>query len=121
MALEGAELKRRIEAAAALYGLKYGEVRRVLVDYGTDMTLAEAMVSGKKPIRDKQIDELATVFALPRAWFEVEDWRSLIHDAPPSDSELATRARERAARALGKGRPQSRAELRATDQTQGGE
>lgn len=121
MALSPEEFKGRVVAAAALYGLNYGEVRKVLGDYGAVEGLSEAIVAGKKRQSDKHIRELAEAFALPKAWFTEPDWRLLIRDAPPKESELAVRAKERAARALGTGRSKSQGTPRATHPKPGDE
>lgn len=119
MALTPEELDRRVKAAAALYGLKKGEVRKVLHDYGTDATLAEALASGRKAIQDRAIRDLAEALGMPRAWFTEPDWRKLIRDAPATGTDLAERAKRRADRALGTGRSKSQGTLPATHRTPG--
>lgn len=96
-------------------------IREALEDYGADKTLAETMISGERPQNPKNIRDLAEALGMPQAWFTEEDWRPLVRDAPASGTDLADQARERAARALAKGRQQSQQGPPATHRSGAGE
>jgi hypothetical protein len=78
MALTSKEFRRRVLAAGALHGAGMREIRDLLQDFGTERTLAEAVISGKKPQNKRNIRDLAEAFEVPREWFTEPDWRDLI-------------------------------------------
>ena len=90
MALTTDEFRNRVKAAAALHGRGMREARDQLEEFGADRTLAEAIISGKKPQNKRNIRDLAEAFEVPRAWFTEPDWRSLIPRTGPSEFEAKT-------------------------------
>ncbi len=84
MSLSNEEFRNRVRAAAALHGEGMREARDHLEAFGADRTLAEAIISGKKPQNKRNIRDLAEAFEVPRAWFTEPDWRGLlVGNRPP--------------------------------------
>jgi len=94
MALPQEELRRRIVAAAALHGWGLRQLREELGRIGAQKLLADRMISGAIPQSRANITVLADLLEVPREWFEVEDWRTLIRARAPSREELEDVARE---------------------------
>lgn len=100
MALTSEEFRNRVKAAAALHGEGMREARDHLEEFGADRTLAEAIISGKKPQNKRNIRDLAEAFEVPRAWFTEPDWRGLLVGNHPPEYGLE--------RDLGRADPQSK-------------
>lgn len=75
-------------------GMRAG--RELLAAYGAPKSLAEDLIYQQdREVRPRDLRDLADATGVPREWFEVEDWRTLIR-APraPSREELEDVARE---------------------------
>lgn len=90
MALTSEEFRNRVKAAAALHGRGMREARDLLDGFGTERTLAEAVISGKKDQNKRNIRDLAEALEVPREWFTEPDWRDLIPGAGPPEDEART-------------------------------
>lgn len=89
MALANDEFRNRVLAAGALHGKGMREIRDLLGEFGTERTLAEAIIRGDKDQNKRNIRDLAEALEVPREWFTEPDWRVLLVGAPqPPEREL---------------------------------
>jgi hypothetical protein len=89
MALTNDEFRNRVLAAGALHGRGMREIRDLLAEFGTEKTLAEAVIRGDKPQNKRNIRDLAEALEVPREWFTEPDWRVLLVGSPlPPEREL---------------------------------
>jgi hypothetical protein len=78
MPLSKDEFKNRVQAAAALHGLGMRALRDFLAEKEADKTLAETLIKDPAARTKKPMRELSEALEVPPAWFEADDWRSLI-------------------------------------------
>lgn len=79
MPLSREELKRRINAAAALNGWKMNDLPDKLEAFGAQKHLAAGLADGRLEPRPAALSTLAGFFNVPVMWFTSEDWTSLVN------------------------------------------
>lgn len=89
MALTSEEFRNRVLAAGALHGEGMRGIRDLLGAFGTERTLAEAVIRGDKDQNKRNIRDLAEALEVPREWFTEPDWRLLlVGNQHPPEREL---------------------------------
>lgn len=90
MPLTDEEFRNRVKAAAALHGLGIkADLRTYLDARELDKGLATKLIEKPEERRPKPLKDLSDALEVPIAWFEKEDWRSMIYaEGSPTLKEL---------------------------------